>query len=90
MTAAPAAPELGAVAQTRAGESSLTGTRHLTLFILRRDRVRLSVWTASMVLSYDCFTAALETAFAAEAGRQGRAAVMQTPAGSSWVVLVMG
>lgn len=65
--------------------SSLTGTGRLAWFILRRDRVRLSVWTASLVLFYAYFTAALDTVFADEAARQGRAAVMQTPAG-----IVMG
>lgn len=72
-------------ADPEARSSSLTGTVRLAWFILRRDRVRLSVWTASLVLFYAYFTAALDTVFADEAARQGRAAVMQTPAG-----IVMG
>lgn len=68
----------------RAG-STLTGTGSLVRFILRRYRLRLSLWTASMVLFYAYFTVALDTVFADEAPRQGRAAVMKTPAG-----IVMG
>lgn len=67
------------------GDSTLSGTLALARFILRRDRVRLGVWTGSMVLFYAYFTAALDTVFADEAARQGRAAVMLTPAG-----IVMG
>lgn len=78
---APAAPP----APARTGGSTLTGTGGLVRFMLRRDRVRLSVWTASMVAFYAYFTVALDTVFADEAARQGRAAVMETPAG-----IVMG
>jgi ABC-2 type transport system permease protein len=67
------------------GLSTFAGTGRLVRFMLRRDRVRLSVWTASMVAFYAYFTAALDTVFADEASRQARAAVMETPAG-----IVMG
>ena len=85
MSAAPVAPArvLGSTGDERG--STLTGTASQVRFILRRDRLRLSVWTASMVLFYAYFTFALDTVFADEAARQGRAAVMRTPAG-----IVMG
>jgi ABC-2 type transport system permease protein len=85
MTAASAPAGSTATRPARGRDWELTGTGSLALFILRRDRVRLSVWTTSMVLFYAYFTAALDTVFADEAARQGRAAVMQTPAG-----IVMG
>jgi ABC-2 type transport system permease protein len=77
------APVTRAVATAPPDErgSTLTGTGSLVRFILRRDRLRLGVWTASMVLFYAYFTAALDTVFADQAARQGRAAVMETPAG---------
>jgi ABC-2 type transport system permease protein len=84
MSAAPVAATLAPTSRP-AGGSALTGTAGLVRFILRRDRVRLSVWTISMVLFYSYFTVALDTVFADEAARQGRAAVMETPAG-----IVMG
>jgi ABC-2 type transport system permease protein len=65
--------------------STLTGTGSLVRFVLRRDRVRLSVWAASMVAFYAYFTYALDTVFADPVAQQGRAAVMETPAG-----IVMG
>ncbi|AEG43022.1 ABC transporter permease [Isoptericola variabilis] len=78
---APAAPP----APAATGGHTLTGTGRLVRFVLRRDRVRLTVWSASMVAFYAYFTATLDTVFADEASRQGRAAVMETPAG-----IVMG
>lgn len=84
MSAAPVAPTL-ATASPRADRSTLRGTGSLSRFILRRDRVRLSVWTASLVIFYAYFTVALDTVFSDDAARQGRAAVMATPAG-----IVMG
>ena len=72
-------------AGTRTSAGTLTGTWSLVRFVLRRDRVRLAVWTTSVVSFYAYFTAALDTAFADPAARQGRAAVMETPAG-----IVMG
>ncbi|WP_165962881.1 ABC transporter permease [Occultella glacieicola] len=71
--------------QGRAGSSTLTGTWRLVRFIVRRDRVRIVVWAASVVAFYAYFTFALDTVFADPVARQGRAAVMETPAG-----IVMG
>ncbi|PFG41666.1 ABC-2 type transport system permease protein [Isoptericola jiangsuensis] len=65
--------------------STLTGTGMLVRFVLRRDRVRLAVWTASVVAFYAYFTFALDTLFADPVAQQGRAALMETPAG-----IVMG
>ena len=39
--------------------AELTGTGTLLRFVLRRDRVRLAVWTASVVLLYAYFVNAL-------------------------------
>lgn len=69
----------------RSDGTTLTGTWALVRFVLRLDRVRLAVWTGSVVLFYAYFTFALDTVFADPAARQGRAAVMRTPAG-----IVMG
>lgn len=69
----------------RSGGTALTGTWALVRFVLRLDRVRLAVWTGSVVLFYAYFTFALDTVFADPEARQGRAAVMRTPAG-----IVMG
>ncbi|WP_418275234.1 ABC transporter permease [Isoptericola jiangsuensis] len=83
MTAAAAAP--AAPRTDLARGSTLTGTGALVRFMLRRDRVRLTVWSASMVAFYAYFTFALDTVFADEAAQQARATVMETPAG-----IVMG
>jgi len=80
VTAAPA--QVPAAAR---GGGTLTGTGSLMRFVLRRDRVRLAVWAGSVVLFYAYFTFALDTVFADPAAQQGRAAVMETPAG-----IVMG
>lgn len=66
-------------AQTRAGR--LTGAGTLVRLILRRDRVRLAVWTLSLTAFYAYFTFALGAVFADTAAMQGRAAIMSTPAG---------
>ncbi|MDQ0374628.1 ABC-2 type transport system permease protein [Cellulomonas humilata] len=63
------------------GGSTLTGTWQLVRFIVRRDRVRLGVWTVSVAGFYAYFTFALDTLFADPVAQQGRAAVMETPAG---------
>lgn len=75
-------------ARERAAQSRSTqfaGTATLIRLILRRDRVRLSVWTLSLTAFYAYFTFALDTVFADQAAMQGRAAIMSTPAG-----IVMG
>ncbi|MCK0117577.1 hypothetical protein MWU57_11090 [Isoptericola sp. S6320L] len=67
------------------GGSTLTGTGSLVRFILRRDRVRLAVWTGSLVLFYAYFTAALGIMGETEGALQARGALMETPSG-----IVMG
>jgi ABC-2 type transport system permease protein len=83
MSAAVATPS-STRATPRSG-STLTGTGALVRFMLRRDRVRLTVWALSLVAFYAYFTFALDTVFADPVAQQGRAAVMETPAG-----IVMG
>lgn len=63
--------------------STLTGTGRLVRFVLRRDRVRLSVWTLSVVAFYAYFAVALDAM--GPRALAGRALVMETPAG-----IVMG
>ncbi|ALG86360.1 ABC transporter permease [Gordonia phthalatica] len=67
-------------AVTPARGSSLAGTATLCRHILRRDRVRMTVWLASVTLFLVYFMFALTTVFDA-AALQGRAAVMRTPTG---------
>lgn len=62
----------------------LAGLSHVCRHILRRDRVRMSVWAVSMTLFVIYFTVALSTVFDDEA-LAARAAVMETPTG-----IVMG
>ncbi|WP_277207352.1 ABC transporter permease [Isoptericola croceus] len=78
MSTAVAAAPAGVAPRSR---STLTGTGALVRFVLRRDRVRLAVWTGSIVAFYAYFTFALDTIFASPVAQQGRAAVMETPAG---------
>ncbi|MFL1378323.1 MULTISPECIES: ABC transporter permease [unclassified Nocardiopsis] len=61
--------------------NALTGTGTLIRFILRRDRVRLSVWTAALVGTVALTLPALDEAFSTDAQRQARAALMETPTG---------
>ncbi|NLG45296.1 hypothetical protein [Gordonia sp. (in: high G+C Gram-positive bacteria)] len=59
---------------------ALAGTVVMSRHILRRDRVRMAVWLASITLFLVYFMVALTTVFDA-AALQGRAAVMRTPTG---------
>ncbi|MGQ4267718.1 ABC transporter permease [Nocardiopsis changdeensis] len=61
--------------------SALTGTGTLTRFILRRDRIRMSVWVVALVGTVGLTVPTLDEAFATEAQRQARAALMDTPTG---------
>jgi ABC-2 type transport system permease protein len=61
--------------------NALTGTGTLTRFILRRDRIRLSVWTAALVGTVALTLPTLDEAFSTDAQRQARAALMDTPTG---------
>lgn len=63
----------------RGGTGELTGTGTLLRFVLRRDRVRLSVWTASVVLLHLYFVNALSALYTTSEERQSRAAIMETP-----------
>ncbi len=63
----------------RSGTSTLTGTWALVRFIFRRDRVRLTVWAASIVATYAYFVVALG-AMGQEA-LTARGNVMTGPAG---------
>lgn len=78
---APAAP----AAPAARGGSTLTGTWSLIRFILRRDRVRLTVWTVLIVVFYAYFTAALGLMSDTPGALEARGALMETPAG-----IVMG
>lgn len=61
--------------------SGFTGTGTLARFVLRRDRVRLSVWTLALAGSTAATVPVLDDMFATEEERQGRAALMDTPTG---------
>ena len=61
--------------------STFTGTGALTRFVLRRDRVRLTVWVLALVGTVAATVPALDDMFATDAQRQARAAVMDTPTG---------
>ncbi|GAB2466704.1 exporter of polyketide antibiotics [Xylanimonas ulmi] len=58
----------------------MTGTGLLLRFALRRDRVRLIVWTASIVLLWLYVVGAFTSLFDTAESRQARAALMSTPA----------
>ena len=60
--------------------ASFAGTWTLTRFMLRRDRVRLTVWTASLLALYAYFVTALGSVYPTAEDRQGRAALMEQPA----------
>lgn len=66
------------------GTAALAGTGRIARMILRRDRVRMSVWTLSLAAFVAYFAVALSTVFDDEA-LAARAAVMRTPSG-----IVMG
>ncbi|GAA1721204.1 exporter of polyketide antibiotics [Isoptericola hypogeus] len=74
---APAAPSASAAR----GGSNLAGTLRLIRFILRRDRVRLAVWTGSLVAFYAYFTYALGLMSETQGALQARAVIMETPSG---------
>lgn len=61
--------------------SSVTGAGSLIGFVLRRDRVRLTVWVVAVAAFFGYFGFALRTLFGDPAALQGRADIMQTPAG---------
>ncbi|MDR3068628.1 MAG: hypothetical protein LBU50_03910, partial [Cellulomonas sp.] len=63
-----------------AGGSRLTGTGRLLGFMLRRDRVRLGVWTVSIMALWGYVVVAFGTLYATPAERRSRADLMSTPA----------
>ena len=65
--------------QSVPGRSSLTRTGTLMRFVFRRDRVRLSVWAGSIVLTYVYFVVALGAM--GQDALNARSTMMQTPAG---------
>jgi len=73
--AAPAAP----VVERRPG-STLAGTGQLFRFMLRRDRVRLAVWTAGVAALYAASLGEYVLLAEDPAAMEARAVLMQTPA----------
>ncbi|WP_159940722.1 MULTISPECIES: ABC transporter permease [unclassified Nocardiopsis] len=61
--------------------SAFTGTGTLVRFILRRDRVRLTVWVLALAGTVFATVPTLNDMFSTEAQRQARAAIMDTPTG---------
>ncbi|KOX22180.1 ABC transporter permease [Nocardiopsis sp. NRRL B-16309] len=60
---------------------TFTGTGSLIRFILRRDRVRMTVWTVSLVGMMAMTVPTLDEMFQTPEQRLGRAAIMETPTG---------
>ena len=79
MSAVTAAPPL-ASAPARSGGTTLTGTWSLVRFILRRDRVRLLVWSLAIPALYLASLGEYTAMADDPAGMQARAALVQTPA----------
>jgi ABC-2 type transport system permease protein len=65
--------------------TSLTGTTRLIRFILRRDRVRLSVWVLAIALSVLGSVASFAETYPTAADRQTRAEVLDNPAGQLFI-----
>jgi ABC-2 type transport system permease protein len=63
------------------GGSPWTGTLRLLRLALRRDRVRLSVWIAALVLTMVYAPNAIKLAYPEEAQRWARVNLLKTPAG---------
>lgn len=61
--------------------SPWTGTGHLIRLALRRDRLRLSIWVASLTLMMAYAPGAVRLAYPEEAQRQARVDLLKTPAG---------
>jgi ABC-2 type transport system permease protein len=60
-------------------ERALAGTASLIRFVLRRDRVRLSVWIVAIAGSVVLFAGSLPTYYTNAAERQARAELMENP-----------
>lgn len=61
--------------------NAFTGTWTLARFALRRDRLRLSVWTLALAGTTAATVPALDEMFDGDEERQARAALMDTPTG---------
>jgi len=61
--------------------NALAGTTTLIRFVLRRDRLRLSVWVLALVGTIAASVPAIDDMFTTDAERQARAALMDTPTG---------
>lgn len=61
--------------------SAFTGTGTLVRFVLRRDRVRLTVWVLALAGTVAASVPTLDDMFSTDAQRQARAAIMDTPTG---------
>ncbi|MFB8765643.1 ABC transporter permease [Nocardiopsis alba] len=61
--------------------NAFTGTGTMIRFVLRRDRIRLSIWTLALVGTTAATVPTLDEAFPDEGSRQARAALMETPTG---------
>ena len=83
MTSATAAPSPARAPRHAASPtaSPWTGTGHLIRLALRRDRVRLSVWIATLTLMMAYTPLALALAYPEEAQRLARVNLLKTPAG---------
>ncbi|TDD35286.1 ABC transporter permease [Actinomadura sp. KC06] len=62
---------------------SLRGTATLVRFTLRRDRVRLPVWIAALVLSTVSSVSSFTTTYPSAKERQARAELMDSPTGAA-------
>lgn len=80
MTAGVVAPGTGRHEALPAA-SSFTGVGSLIRLALRRDRVRLSVWTAALTLMMAYAPNAIKLAYPEEAQRQARVDLLRSPAG---------
>ncbi len=80
MSATAVAPRTGRH-EAAPSASRLTGVGSLVRFALRRDRVRLSVWIASLTLMMVYAPAAIKLAYPEEAQRAARVNLLKTPAG---------
>ncbi len=61
--------------------TTFTGTPTLTRFGLRRDRLRIAIWSLVLIGSTAATIPALEETFTTPAEQSARAAIMRTPAG---------
>lgn len=67
--------------QATPASSALTGMTALVRFVVRRDRIRLTVWVAALTLMMVYAPNAIKLAYPDEAQRQARVNLLKTPAG---------